>query len=184
MKRLFTFAFPILIVGCTTTDTTIGKSTELATDDISVSVIPADKAISRLSDTVDVYVPQQNLTVIKNRLTSPYTRSVEIRNGKEVREVRDSIEYGSTVTVKISPKDTQQRVVTLDIKHKCPPPFMAFSPSGATDHHVDLSAFRLSMMQQQLLIQKGDSLQIRTASAGAACSGEDIIIHPIELPLP
>ncbi|MBY6260031.1 hypothetical protein K3G69_26510 [Phytobacter diazotrophicus] len=184
MKRLLTFAFPIMMVGCTTADTTIGNGTELATEDISVSVIPAGKAISRLSDTVDVYVPLQDLTVIKNRQTSPYTRSVEIRNGKEIREVKDSFEYGSTIAVKISPKDTQQRVVTLDINHTCPPPFMALSPSGSTVRHVDLSAFRHSTLQQQLLIQKGDSLQIRTASAGAACSGEYIIIHPTELPLP
>lgn len=179
MKRLFPLIIPILIAGCAN----VGTGMDTTLKDISVSIIPASKVAPRTTDTMDVDAPLRQLTKIEVQQTTPYIQSVDIQDGKKVREVRDTIESGTTVAVTITPANESQNEVLLDIQHICPPHFAGHSLSGTKDIHIDLPKIRQLTLQQRLLIKKGDALRISTASARAGCSGQDIIIHPIELPL-
>lgn len=176
MKRYAALLFPLLIVSCThpVADNTAPHRS------ITVAVEPNGDAVAGNNNTppTEIHVPLGQLTVFNVVREAPFTRRVEIRNGKKAREIKDTLKYGTSLAVTITPKNAQQREMVIDFRHSCPPTITTYAPG--TDFSVDLPSQKEDSLHQRITINKGDWVYISGSIVGASCALSPFVIHPVE----
>lgn len=170
MKQTIILLLPLLIVGCAknTPDLEMFKTT----------VMPAKLAPAR-ENTFTVDVPVRQRTKIEIMHVLPYTKSVEIIDGKKTKEEVANIKYGTTVVAEITPL-SDKRVVNLDIELTCPPSIKTFTTPEDRSVKIDLPNVRMSTAAKEIVINKGESIRLSGMKFDSDCAVQDIIIHPVE----
>ncbi|MEQ9971428.1 hypothetical protein ABRP72_19880 [Pectobacterium carotovorum] len=176
MKRYASLLLPLLIVGCTHP---VANNTAPHSN-ITVAVVSTGDAVPDNNNmpTTEIHVPLGQLTVFNVVRKAPFTRRVEIRNGQKTGEIKDSLKYGTSLAVTITPKNAQQREMMIDFRHSCPPTTTTYAPD--TDFSVDLPSQREDSLRQRIVINKGDWVYISGSIAGVNCTLSPIAIHPVE----
>jgi len=172
MKLTVLAALPLILSAC---------SSPQPVSSIDISRVKSGADRNAVSIKIDA--PLNKPVTFDNSQTTRYVSAIitdQRNDGKVVRKEFSTLSSGTTVRAQNKVNGDGERIISLNVRHECPPELTKFPSSADNEASIDLPMQKHVKQEQEVLIKPGEDILISGKGFNDNCAFPRIIVHPFE----
>jgi len=167
LKRIVLAIFPFILSACATSQ-----------PENNIDITRSKEGSDHNVISIRLDAPLNKPVTFDNMKTTRYVSEVVVEDGKSLSKSFSQLSDGTTVWAIARDKGNGEQLVSLTVRHACPPEMREF-PSGGKDG-IEIPGQKVVQTKQKILIKRGEDILITGSGFDGNCAFPRITIHPTE----